>query len=243
MGLGFLSISTVMTVYFGTYTDAKGSMKLKIKNDFSCLYAEIEGLILQGREFSDLTPINLEAYSSAVLERFTWLETPMLNSQASSLSLCNCSLSLPIEQKLIDTETGRVFAVNLALTYELGAPNPKPPFGLSFESVHLRLEFQGQLYQGRGDFMEIALDQIQQAFGQRYRFKNCYGCKYGDYNVYGQASFASMFCFLNQKQAYLNVESKMDYIKLWDLEKPNQVQEIYVCQHYEPRFKGLGYRG
>ena len=44
------------------------------------------------------------------------------------------------------------------------------------------------------------------------KFKNCYGCMYGDYSVYGQSGFGSMLCYVNQKDEYIKVRTKEDYL-------------------------------
>ena len=89
--------------------------------------------------------------------------------------------------------------------------------------------------------MEIILDQIQKQFKGNYHFKNCYGCLYGDYSVFGQGLMSSILCFKNQKEAYLQVDTKDEYMEL-DIHDSQQ-QEIFCCDAYEIRDRNVGYRG
>lgn len=65
---------------------------------------------------------------------------------------------------------------------------------------------------------------------------------YGDYSVYGQSGFGSMLCYVNQKDEYIKVRTKEDYLSKLNTNY-KKVQEIFYCPKFELRKKGIGYRG
>ena len=85
------------------------------------------------------------------------------------------------------------------------------------------------------------LNEIIKQIKERYHIKNCYGCLYSDYSVYGNGSFGDMACFLVQKEKYIQTRGKLEYIGL----EPDfdVVQEIYCCDAFKMRQEGVGYRG
>lgn len=70
----------------------------------------------------------------------------------------------------------------------------------------------------------------------------CYTCRYADYFVPGSQAFGDMICFKEQKQAYLQVKNKEQYMDLLPLVN-TQVQEVYLCEEFENRGENIGYRG
>lgn len=108
-------------------------------------------------------------------------------------------------------------------------------------NAHLNFELSGQCYSASHSDFEGLFDQIQQQFQGKYRFKNCYGCLYADYSVYGQAQMGTMGCFKLQKSNYLAVKNKDDYMQLDAVEFC--IQEIYCCEDYQIRDQNIGYRG
>lgn len=226
--------------YYGTYTDDFGTTAIVIENDFENLYVEIDGVKFKGSEFSDLAIVDKLQYQQQKLERFTLWSIPIYNTGKIEECLCNCSFKFPIAVTLIDkinnTERGNA----LTIEYELGKERPKPTGGLDFEKVKLRLSIRQFEFVGTGDYFEMAFDEIQKQFENKYCFKNCYGCMFGDYSVYGQSSFGTMLCFVRQKEKYKQVNNKQEYMELTSDYK--QVQEIFCCDKYEIRKTG-GYRG
>jgi hypothetical protein len=227
--------------YYGTYTDDWGATAIVIENDFENLHVEIDGVQFKGAEFSDMELVNRSNYTEKELERFTFWPTPMFHTDTNEQSLCNCSFEFPIGQLIIDTTTHLEISGTLTIKCTLGTERPQPKGGLAFEEVRLRLSTQQFDFEGEGDCFEVALDKIQHQFEGRYRFKNCYGCMYGDYSVYGQSSFGTMLCFVKQKDQYKKAKNKQEYLELAG--DYQQVQEIYCCDQYEIRTAGAGYRG
>ncbi|MDX8572921.1 DUF6304 family protein [Elizabethkingia sp. HX QKY] len=226
--------------YNGTYTDHSGTTSVIVENDFKNLYTEIDGVKFSGSEFSDLSVDDKIKYTGQQLERFTWSKIPVYNSETVREELCNCTFEILVPQLIIDKTTDSEFYLDLKIEYILG--NAEPGGGIEDERVSVSLTIEGKLYTGIGDLMETALDEIHSQFGERYHFKNCYGCLYGDYSVYGQSSFGTMLCFAAQKEKYKKVTNKQEYMDL-ETDEVITVQEIYCYDQYEVRKAGAGYRG
>lgn len=120
---------------------------------------------------------------------------------------------------------------------------------------NLFLEIDGVKFIG-SEFSDFAIDETQNYSKiqlERFsfyaipihgtdKFKNCYGCMYGDYSVYGQSGFGSMLCYVNQKDEYIKVRTKEDYLSKLNTNY-KKLQEIFYCPKFELREKGIGYRG
>lgn len=221
--------------YNAYYTDSTGRVAIIIKNDFQLLSVAIEGVKFEGIGFNGLSIIDKQSYSDKQLERFTLrpiqVSNPDDNTTYIDEELGNFSLELIIPQLIIDAATSQEFYADLLLNYGLTH---------SDEQFVATLALNDIVYTGRGGWIETAFDQIHNQFADKYRFKNCYGCMYGDYSVYGNDSFGTMLCFANQKQEYRETSDKPSYM---DLAPPrDRVQEIYCCPDYAIRRKGVGYR-
>ena len=227
--------------YYGTYADDFGTTDICIINDFKNLFLEINGVQFKGREFSDLAIINKHIYSDRQLERFTLIKTAIYNTDLIEETLCSCIFKVIVPQLIIDKEKCCELYSDLEIEYSLGDIRPMPTGGLEFEKVKISLVLDEKIYTGVSDFIEIAFDQIRNQFQGKYHFKNCYGCMFGDYSVFGQSSFGAMLCFVNQKDKYKEIATKSEYMKLAPADK--QVQEIYLCNRYKIRKNGIGYRG
>lgn len=228
-----------MQTYKGTYTDDFGTIDIIVENDFSTLSCDIDGIRFSGGQLSDLETSN--KYTAEELTRFTFYEVPIYNSDRTVQMLCNCIFTIIIPQVIIDKSSNTTFDVDLKLEYFLGKPRHLPGQGIEHEYIKAGFIINGQNFEGKGDFVEIVFDQISKQFNDRYQFKNCYGCMFGDYSVYGQSSFGGMLCYVLQKEEYLQVKSKNDYTLLSG--EISLVQETYLCEKYEPRTPGTGYRG
>ncbi|ATL44969.1 DUF6304 family protein [Elizabethkingia sp. HX WHF] len=226
--------------YNGTYTDHLGTTSVIVENDFKNLYTEIDGVKFSGSEFSDLSVGDKTKYTKQQLERFTWSKTPVYNSEIVREELCNCTFKILVPQLIIDKTTDSEFYSDLKIEYTLG--NAESGGSIEDENITISLSIEGKIYKGSSDLIETALDEIHSQFGERYHFKNCYGCLYGDYNVYGQSSFGTMMCFAAQKEKYKKVTNKQEYMDL-ETDEATNVQEIYYCDQYEVRKSGAGYRG
>ena len=227
--------------YKGFYKDSFGTLEIDVENNFNMLSMVIDGVEFSGSEFSDMSIIDRPKYSDTQLQRFTFHPLRVYETNVILESLCNCSFEVVIPQAIIDKLNDAEFYTNLKIEYSLGNVRPEPNAGIEHEKVKLTLTLDNKLYTGTGDYIEVAFDQIRDQIKDKFHFKNCYGCMYGDYSVYGQSGFGSMLCFLSQKERYSKVTNKDEYMQLDKADR--QVQEIYCCDKYEIRKYGAGYRG
>lgn len=231
----------IPTKYYGTYTDEYGTTNIVIENDFQKLIIEIDGVKFIGFEFSDLAIVNKSQYSHKQLERFTLWPNSENKPEDAKECLCNCSFKFSLIQTLINKLSNTEHYYPLIIEYTLGKERPNVNGGIEFENIEVTLQLPHSELSGKGDVFEIAFDQIHKQFDDKFGFKNCYGCMFGDYSYAGQSSFGTMLCFASQKENYLKVANKHDYMKLPNIHK--QVQEIFCCDEFEMRKKSVGYRG
>lgn len=226
--------------YKGKYKRGLKEVEIIIENNFETLSTEIDGVKFSGVEFNDFAVCGEKITDKA--QNFTFLSTPVSGQNTSRNTLCDCSFEIIIPQIIIDTEIRTEFESNLFLIYRLGKPRLTSQGGIDIEEIEISLDINGSNYYGKSGFIEEVFDQIYQQFAGRYKFKNCYGCMFSDYSVYGQSGFGSMHCYESQKADYLKVKTKEEYmINLQSDVK--YVQEIYLCNKFEIRKKGTGYRG
>lgn len=232
----------MIEIYKGIYRDNFGTREIVITNDSWMLTTEIDGVVVSGAGFDDLSIEDKSKYTKPQLARFTFLKTPIYESDNLLETLCDCFFETVVPQVIIDRVNNVQFDADLKIEIILGHPrSEKPGFGIEFEYVTLSLAIDGKIYTGRSDLFESALDSIRDQIGDRYHFRNCYGCMYSDYSVYGQGCFGSMHCFRNQRAEYSKVTNKEEFMQL--APPVRLVQEIYCCDQYEIRRKGAGYRG
>lgn len=229
-----------MPKYKAQYIDNKGITETIINNDFKTISLNINGITFSGSEFSDLRITNKNKYSKSELERFSFLEIPFKDSEKTVKTLCNCSFIIEIPVILIDLTTKTKFKTELTVNYILGKARPEMR-GIEKEEIFLNTEINNKKYSGKGDVFETAFDNLSEKFEKNYKFKNCYGCMYADYSVYGQSSLGTMRCYENQKETYLSIKSKEDYITKLS-ENYKTVQEFFLCDKFKIRKKGIGYR-
>jgi hypothetical protein len=229
-------------IYKGLYKDSLGAREIEIKNDFDTLTTEIDGVVFCGSEFDDLSVDDKSKYTDNQLARFTFLKTPIYQTDRFCETLCNCSFEIVVPQVIIDKVNNIQFHSDLKIEISLGnVRNEQPGKGIESENVTLSLAIADKIYTGTTEYFEDSFDNIRDQIRHKYQLKNCYGCMYGDYSVYGQGSFGTMLCFKNQKAEYSKVTNKDEYMEL--APPCRHVQEIYCCDQYEIRKKGAGYRG
>ena len=221
-----------MTIYKGTFTNKSGTRAIEMFNDFEYFKVTINDFDFSGPDLDSLALVNPEKNELLASSYFDFEKIKIYQSEKHDLEIRNYILKLQIPQILIEVSTKKEIDVLMDFQLELKE---------DFEEAKVTFEIDGQHYEGKNGFMEIILDQIQKQFTGKYRFKNCYGCLYGDYSVFGQGFMSSILCFKNQKQAYLQVDTKDEYMKL-DIHDSKQ-QEIFCCDAYEIRDRNVGYRG
>ena len=229
-------------IYKGLYKDNLGTREIVIENDSYTLTTEIDGVVFSGSEFDELSIDDKSKYTDKQLARFTFLQTPVYQSDRIWETLCDCLFEIVVPQVIIDKVNNIQFDADLKIEITLGPPrSERPGQGIEFEYVTLSLAIAGKIYTARSEYFEGAFDNIRDQIGDRYHLKNCYGCMYGDYGVGGQGCFGSMLCFRNQKVEYSKVTNKVEYMELAPPDR--HVQEIYCCNQFEIRSRGAGYRG
>lgn len=220
-----------MPIYPGTITTKTRTHSIEVLNDFENFSFQVDQFKFIGISLDGFELQNHEKFSVQDLSIFDLHQGNYQNGE-EYLELKNYVLTLKIPQTLIEVSTKKEIEISMDFQLELKE---------NFEEAMLSFQLKGQHFEAKNGFLEIILDQLQKQFVGKYRFKNCYGCIYGDYSVYGQGFIGSMLCFKNQKEAYLNVQNKDEYMQL-DLHDDQQ-QEIYCCETYEMRDKIVGYRG
>lgn len=217
-----------MDKYSGTYTDARGSESIVIYNDGRNLSVTIRGVEFSGTDFDALTPT-----ANATADQLG----------AFSLhrhDLCACRIACEMPISVHDNGQQKMGALFIQL--KLGEPAPNG--GLDRQALSLVLSFGQQRFASSGSkgWFEDELLDIQQQLPEGVYLKACINCLYSDYSPLGHGSFGQMRCFRNLKREYLNVQSKVDF---WSLHDRYQrlVQETYLCEEFERRVPGTGYRG
>jgi hypothetical protein len=229
--------------YVGTYKDAFGVVDIIIYNNFKKLSLNIEEVEFEGSEFDALEIVNKQSYSVQKIKRFTLSQTQISGTDEFVEEICNCTFNVTIPQLIISSRTQEAFVVSMNIEYVLGDKKPiRLGGGLKFEKIYLSFKIFDELFRSEGDFFESLFEDIQNQFDGRYILKNCFGCLYSDYSIYGQGALGSMMCFVRQKDKYIKVKNKSEYEENltgdYDI-----VQEIFLCDKFQARRKGTGYRG
>lgn len=217
-----------MPTYLGIFTNKTGSYNVEVINDFDEFYMQIGAFKFSGSDLDSFELDNTNEFTEQEL-----IDFGVVIHRQNYNELKNYQLSLKIPQILIDMSSKKEIEVTMDVQLELKD---------NFEQATVSFQIDDEHYEGKHDFMELIFDEIQRQFNGKYRFKNCYGCLYADYSVYGQGLMSSVLCFKNQKEAYLQVQNKNEYMMNLELHDSQQ-QEIYYCDEYEIRDKSVGYRG
>lgn len=223
-----------MAIYNGTFTNKSGTYSVEIINDFENFHVEIAQFKFLGNDLEGLALEDQSELSSAQkLFDLEKIKVSYANGQEDyDYELTNFVLQLKIPQILIEMFSKKELEIVMDFHFELKE---------DFEEATVSFDINGQHFEGKNGLMEVVLDQIQRQFKGKYRFKNCYGCLYGDYSAFGQEFIGSVSCFKNQKEAYLKTQHKDEYMNL-EVDDSQQ-QEIFCCNEYEIRDRTVGYRG
>lgn len=154
--------------------------------------------------------------------------------------LCDCTFEfgIPIlirsQNELINSE--------LLFTCELG--KPKERGGIDREMFQISLDYKAKktVSPGASGWVEDELLEIQKQLPENVFIQACINCQYSDYSPIGNGAFGKMMCFKNMKQEYLQVKSKDEFWGVHDL-FDQFVQETWLCDEFERRTPGTGYRG
>jgi hypothetical protein len=223
-------LGTTMTsaTYPGTYTDMHGQEALEFLNDGSILITTIRGVHFNVQDFDSLKP--------ATGTTSNLLATCTLNQG----DLCKCVLAFEIPIPIL-AQGSRTMA-KLRATLELGAS--RADGGIDLERLLLSLFYMNTSVtsSGASSFFECELLEIQAQLPGEVSLCACINCLYSDYSPYGQGLFGSMLCFRNIKDEYLHVTSKFEFWAVHGRED-RQVQKTFLCEQFQVRVAGTGYRG
>jgi hypothetical protein len=222
----------MQAVYKATYRDAHSQETTEIRNDGEMLEMTVRGVTFMGNldNFKPVISPGDPALSSFTLDRYS----------DGSVELCGYVLEFEMPLP-VNTPDG-IAEGTLTVHRELGFPNERGLFDR--EIVALRLNFAGVVYRspGRHECFENELLGIQQMLPEGVFMRACINCAFSDYNVAGNGPFGYMMCFRGSKEAYLGVRGKDEYIDIMD-ERTSFVQETYLCDEFDRRKPGTGYRG
>jgi hypothetical protein len=116
--------------------------------------------------------------------------------------------------------------------------DPPRPAG-SPRNLTLTATVDGMQYTVVDDWFEDGTLRLDQAMQPQHRLRCCVTCLYSDYSPAGHG-LLGIRCHRDAREQYLQVRSKADY---WPVPVTEEVPETYLCDEYEPRVPGTGYRG
>ncbi|MTG98828.1 DUF6304 family protein [Myroides albus] len=215
-------------IYKGRYKHKDYHLPIDVLNDGRYLTVSIGDATFKGSEFTDLCYQGNEVISNNEFYSVT---------KDQRRSLCNCTLELDILQFLCCSgQTEQPIPIQLRLAAEIGNYTLEKQ-SIAHEGICLSFDLGKSTLCGKGDTIETAFDQVVKQLPQGYYFKNCYGCLYGDYSIYGNSAFGTMMCFSQLQEHYKNVTNKIEYEILCQEERDKIaiVQEIALCEKFEVR--------
>lgn len=223
--------------YEAVFKDKFGTDSIIIQNDFEELFFELRGVKFQGISLDYFDLVEHENYSKEQLNQFSL--NKLSNQKCISYELCGYELEFAIPTTFFDVQTKKYLQSQIQFRIKTGYP--KGNGGIDYLSMNLKIEIKNEVFEAGSDYFEMAADKIENQLKGKYKMRNCFGCNYSDYSVYGQGMFGSMLCFANQKTAYLKVKSKLEYMNLSTHKR--SVQETFDCEDFEFRGENIGYRG
>lgn len=217
------------TSYPALFRDKHGEIETTIFNDGSTLVIQLQGVTFASQLFDDYAPQG--NYSAEQLQRFEI-------DQFKELTNYSLTTEMPLTVIYDHNHEDAV----LKIYFRIGSRDEKT----KLDAYEMKFTFclDGDVFEvDTGGYFETGLEKIQTHYDGRLKFVNCFGCMYGDYGYAGNAMFGSMFCFKKNKKRYLELASKIDYEQLVSEGCISGMQEIFVCDEFEYRKKGVGYRG
>ena len=213
-----------MDIYQTRYSDAHGEETTVISNDGQTLRMVLRGVEFSGSDFEDFEPAEF-----TLAERLTGFE---FDHQWLCSCRFQCEIPIRIHGKGAEAP-GLLFG-----DIKLGAPESHT------STTHMELHYRDARCEGIGDdgWFETHLLHIQKQLPDGVFIKCCVNCLFSDYSPSGSGSFGCMACFRNCKAEYLAIKSKRDF---WPVLKKRDrwVRETYLCEEFERRIPGTGYRG
>ncbi|MCB9305263.1 MAG: hypothetical protein H6565_01570 [Lewinellaceae bacterium] len=222
--------------YRTVYKDGHGIVETYIVNNFQNFFINIEGVefIGGGGMIESFRLIDKEKYSESDIKRFSLFEGRWESSKTGELyyELYNYSLKIFIPILILEVETGRLLEPDLEITTKVGNRAGEPEMDFQLE---LFLKTGDETFSGKDETFELAANKILDQFSGRYKFRNCFGCNFSDYSVYGNNALGNLLCLVGKRKEYMKVKTLEQYHDL-SYDAP-MVQEIDICSKFEYRQK------
>jgi hypothetical protein len=185
-------------------------------------FTTIRGIDLRGTDFDSLEPADPLARAG---------QLPL--NQAGELSDCVLSGDLPCSV----AAGGRHRPVTIAFSIDLR--RPAAPLPAPGHRLRLTLVLDSACCQVTDDWFEGGMPRLERALPPAAQLMCCATCLYSDYSP-GVHGLTGIRCHRGAKDKYLAVRSKADY---WSVPVTEEVPETYLCEEYQRRIPGTGYRG
>jgi len=210
------------------YQDANGSASTTLQTDGKSLRIKIRDAVFEGEDLDSLSPVADTKPES--------LQTFRIHQEC----LCDCrfDVEIPIQVTIPNgVEDGLIKA-----RLDFGKPSSKG--GLENEVIKLQLKFHDQEFQstGKSGWFEDELLELEKQLPAGCHMKLCITCAFSDYSPSGHGMFGCLASFRGNKAEYSQVKSKGDIFRVWGT-LTEYVQETHLCEEYELRKPGTGYRG
>jgi hypothetical protein len=214
--------------YDAIFEDRRGKEATTIFNDGHELWVSLRGIEFRGKDFDALTP------EEANLER----ARSLFALQRGDLCSCRLAWTMPLQ---LEREAQR-FACALFVTLTLG--DPLPNGSLTSEALALELKALDATFRssGKSGWFEDELLDLVRALPNSTQIRSCVTCAFSDYSPLGHGLFGGLACFRGVKDDYVKVVDKPGIFAIWS-RLTEFVQETYVCNEFQPRVAGTGYRG
>lgn len=191
------------------------------------LLAHIGGLEFTGHSPDDLEPVLPDRARAAGFRLDESVNGP------ATLTDCILSGDLPCHIEVDGVPLQR------AITFRIDLTPLARPADLTPNNLRLKVRPTDDAVEVLDEWFEEGIQKLEAALPDNVRLRCCLTCLYSDYSPYGHG-LLGMQCHRRAKEQYLSVRTKRDYFKVPVTE---DVPETHVCDEYERRRPGTGYRG
>lgn len=233
------------------FSDKFGEIQTTMFNDFQNLSICIDGVWFVGREFSTLEVQNFATLSPEQIARFDLTQIQTLH---------NCTFRLNIPQVLVNTNDNTETVIDWQIVYELGTLQANGGLDKELLTLTVTPPNQTPITASAGWFENVLVEILNKLNAhvttknspRPMYFKNCFGCQWSDYSIFGNSSFGDLVCYVDYQADYAKIMDRNSGVDIKNelmmlMEKDTNcrkwVQEIYCCENFKPRPVGAGYRG
>jgi hypothetical protein len=185
-------------------------------------FTTVRGIDLWSVDFDSLEPVDPAAAAGKL---------PL--GQAGELTDCMLSGDLPCTI----SAGGQRRPATIAFTLDLRPGTAVLPGSAHTLTVSMVLD--GVTYEVADDWFEDGIQRLERALPPGVQLVCCVTCLFSDYSPGGHG-MTGIRCHRGAKEQYLAVRSKADY---WPVPVTEEVPETYLCEEYQRRIPGTGYRG